>query len=132
MALYLIMLAALLNHTSFKGNKVLMSLFAIDLGASPATIGIVMGAFGLALMGVRTVMPALVRRSSEERVFSLSMFVAGAACIGFPFMTSLAPLLAMSFVLGLGVGCGAPLSMVLSYNRSPEGRTGEAIGLRQK
>jgi len=42
----------------------------------------------------------------------------------------LTPLLAMSFVLGLGAGCGAPLSMVLAYNRSPEGRAGEAIGLR--
>lgn len=36
----LIILVALLNHSSFKGNKVLMSLFAIDLGASPATIGL--------------------------------------------------------------------------------------------
>jgi len=90
-----------------------------------------MGAFALALMGVRTVMPALVRHSSEERVFSLSMFVAAVACIGLPFASSLVPLLVMSFALGLGAGCGAPLSMVLSYNRSPEGRTGEAMGLRQ-
>jgi cyanate permease len=35
------------------------------------------------------------------------------------------------FVLGLGTGCCAPLSMALSYNRAPAGRAGEAIGLRQ-
>ena len=35
------------------------------------------------------------------------------------------------FVLGLGLGCGSPLSMILAYNRAPAGRSGEAIGLRQ-
>ncbi len=109
----------------------LMPIYGRSIGLAASQIGIVMGTFGLALMAVRTVMPALVRRSSEERVFSFSMFMAGIACIGMPFMMSLGPLLAMSFILGLGVGCGAPLSMVLCYNRSPEGRTGEAIGLRQ-
>jgi MFS family permease len=37
----------------------------------------------------------------------------------------------MAFLLGLGLGSGGPLSMVLAYNRSPAGRAGEAIGLRQ-
>jgi MFS family permease len=109
----------------------LMPIYGRSIGLAASEIGIVMGTFGLALMMVRTVMPALVRRSSEERVFSFSMLMAAIACIGMPFMTSLGPLLAMSFMLGLGVGCGSPLSMVLCYNRSPEGRTGEAIGLRQ-
>lgn len=109
----------------------LMPIYGRSIGLAASQIGIVMGAFGLALMTVRAVMPALVRRSSEARVFGFSMLVAASACIGMPFMTSLLPLLAMSFMLGLGVGCGAPLSMVLCYNRSPEGRTGEAIGLRQ-
>ncbi len=109
----------------------LMPIYGHSIGLTASQIGIVMGAFALALMLVRTVMPVLVRYSSEERVFSVSMFVAATACVGLPFAASLAPLLAMSFVLGLGAGCGAPLSMVLSYNRSPEGRTGEAMGLRQ-
>jgi MFS family permease len=126
-----VLIATAFLETGMELFTFLMPIYGHSIGLTASQIGIVMGAFGLALMGVRTVMPALVRRSSEERVFSLSMFVAGAACIALPFTTSLAPLLAMSFVLGLGVGCGAPLSMVLSYNRSPEGRTGEAIGLRQ-
>jgi len=109
----------------------LMPIYGHSIGLTASQIGIVMGAFALALMLVRTVMPVLVRHSSEERVFSLSLFMAATACIGMSFASSLAPLLAMSFVLGLGAGCGAPLSMVLSYNRSPEGRNGEAMGLRQ-
>ena len=37
---------------------------------------------------------------------------------------------AISFLLGLSLGCGNPLSMILIYGSSPQGRTGEALGLR--
>lgn len=116
------------------GNEVLNFLVPIyghSIGLSASKIGIVMGAYALALLLVRAIMPALVRYSSEERVLSTSLFVAGAACLVFPFVHSFALLIPIAFVLGLGLGCGGPLSMVLAYNRSPQGRSGEAIGLRQ-
>ena len=40
MTVYLVVALALLNHTSFKGSKVLLSLFALDLGASQFLIGL--------------------------------------------------------------------------------------------
>jgi MFS family permease len=126
-----LLIATAFLETGMEVFTFLMPIYGHSIGLSASQIGLVMGSFALALMLVRTVMPALVRHSSEERVFSLSMLVAGAACVGLSFAASLTPLLAMSFVLGLGAGCGAPLSMVLAYNRSPEGRAGEAIGLRQ-
>ena len=51
--------------------------------------------------------------------------------MAFPFVDGFVPLLLMAFALGLGLGCGGPLSLVLAYNRSPDGRSGEAVGLRQ-
>ena len=36
----------------------------------------------------------------------------------------------ISFVLGLGLGCGQPLSIILTYNHAPANRAGEALGLR--
>ena len=33
-------------------------------------------------------------------------------------------------MLGLGLGCGQPLSIVLTYNHAPADRAGEALGLR--
>jgi MFS family permease len=116
------------------GNEVLNFLLPIyghSVGLSASKIGIVMGTYGLALLVVRAFMPALARLSSEERVLSVSMFVAGGACLIYPFVHSFPLLAATSFVLGLGLGCGGPISMVLAYNRSPQGRSGEAIGLRQ-
>ena len=116
------------------GNELfnfLIPIYGSSIGLSASQIGIVMGSFALAVMSVRSFMPALVRRFNEERVFSASLFVAAAACVAVPLVPGFVPLLAVSFVLGLGQGCCGPLSMVLSYNRAPVGRAGEAIGLRQ-
>ncbi|MFN7087728.1 MAG: MFS transporter, partial [Burkholderiales bacterium] len=108
-----------------------LPIYAHSVGFSASQIGIIMGAFALALLLVRSLMPLLVKRSSEERVLSASLLLAAAASTLFPFVSSFALLLVMAFVLGLGLGCGSPLSMVLAYNRSPPGRSGEAMGLRQ-
>ncbi len=116
------------------GNEVfnfLLPLYGHSIGLSASRIGLVMGAYAMALLAVRAVIPALARHSSEERVLSTSMFVAGVACLIYPFVSTFLLLSVTSFVLGLGLGCGAPISMTLAYNRSPHGRWGEAIGLRQ-
>ena len=47
MAVYLILFLALLNFTAFMGCRVLMSLFAIELGASTAAIGVLISLFAL-------------------------------------------------------------------------------------
>jgi hypothetical protein len=39
-------------------------------------------------------------------------------------------LAAVAFALGLGLGCGQPLTLSLIYSRAPQGRSGEALGLR--
>ena len=74
---------------------------------------------------------ALVRRSSEETVLFGSLGLTAATCVLFPFVADPVMLAVISFVFGLGLGCCGPLSMVLTYNRAPEGRAGEAIGWRQ-
>jgi MFS family permease len=38
--------------------------------------------------------------------------------------------MALSFVLGLGLGSAQPMIMSLLYESSPPGRQGEAVGLR--
>ncbi|HEY0338439.1 MAG TPA: MFS transporter [Burkholderiales bacterium] len=108
-----------------------LPIYARSLGLSASLIGMIMGSFAVALLAVRTLMPTLVRRTSEERVLSGSLYLAAGACLVFPFASNFAQLLVISFVLGLGLGCGSPLSLVLAYNRSPAHRSGEAIGIRQ-
>jgi len=116
------------------GNELvnfLLPIYGHSIGLSASEIGLVMGGFATSLLLVRALMPMLVRRWSEERVLSASMLIAAFTCLVFPMVDSFSPLLGVAFVMGLGLGCGAPLSLVLSYNRSPTGRSGEAMGLRQ-
>jgi len=47
MAFYLVLAVTLLNHISFKGSKILISLFAIDLGATPMTIGVLFAMYSV-------------------------------------------------------------------------------------
>jgi MFS family permease len=108
-----------------------LPIYAHGRGFSATQIGVLMGAFAAALLLVRVIMPHLAQRTSEERVLSGTLLLGAATCVMFPLVESYALLLLLSFVLGLGLGCGSPLSMVLAYNRSPPGRSGEAIGLRQ-
>jgi hypothetical protein len=58
------------------------------------------------------------------------MVTAGGVFLLFPFVERVAFLLLLSFGLGLGLGVGQPLSVIMTYNRAPAGRTGEALGLR--
>jgi MFS family permease len=108
-----------------------MPIYGHSIGLSASRIGLIIGVFGAAILLARGLMPALVRRSSEETVLFGSLAMTAGTCVLFPFVTDPVMLAAISFVLGLGLGCCGPLSMILTYNRAPEGRAGEAIGFRQ-
>lgn len=107
-----------------------MPVYGRSLGLSATSIGSIMSAFAVSIILVRVVLPIVVRRTGEAQMLTYAMFVAGAAFCLFPFFETAWPLAAASFLLGVGCGCGQPLSMTLTYNASPRGRAGEATGLR--
>lgn len=132
MAFYLIVLVTVLTQISYKGSKVLISLYAIELGANPFTNGL--------LFAMYAVFPALLavyagrvsdRFGFRAPMLSYSMLVAALTCLALPFLGIVPLLMLAAFVYGLGSGCCGPLSMILAYNRAPPGRSGEAIGMRQ-
>ena len=126
-----VLLAAGILETGNELVNFLLPIYGHSIGLSASEIGLVIGGFASALLFIRALMPALVRRWSEEQVLGASMLIAALTCLAFPLAESFALLLGVAFVMGLGLGCGAPLSLVLSYNRAPPGRSGEAMGLRQ-
>jgi len=99
-------------------------------GLSATAIGVVMSAFAISIILVRVVLPFTVRRAGEAQLLTYAMFVAAAAFCLFPLFHTAWPLAAVSFLLGIGCGCGQPLSMTLVYNASPPGRAAEATGMR--
>ena len=103
------------------------------IGLSPSTIGIVMSSFALATFVVRLFMPAVARRLSEWTVVCAALAIAGSAYSLFPLVTQVTQipfLIALSFLLGLGLGCAQPMIMAALYAASPPGRQGEVVGMR--
>ncbi len=108
-----------------------MPLYGHAIGLTPTRIGIVIGTFGGAMLVARALLPALARRMGEERVLAFTLMLGAITLLGFPFVHEFGVLVALSVAFGLGLGCCTPLAMMLTYSRAPEGRAGEAMGLRQ-
>jgi MFS family permease len=107
-----------------------LPIYGHTVGLSASTIGIVLSAFAIATFLVRFVMSAVTSRVRAEYLLAAAMLLAAFISALFPWLTHAPALIAASFLLGLGLGCGQPLSLTLSYERSPAGRTGEVAGLR--
>jgi cyanate permease len=101
-----------------------------SIGLSASAIGTVIGFCALATFAIRLALPYLVKSLSEAEILVDAIFVAAGAFILFPFFRNAFALAAIAFLLGLGLGCGQPISMSLIYSLSPSGRAAELAGLR--
>lgn len=101
---------------------------SIDLSAS--AIGLILAIFSAASFVVRLLMSVLLARLSQERMLAYSFFIAAASLVLLPYFQSVAMLALISFVFGLGMGCGQPITMTMAFAGSAEGRSGEIMGLR--
>lgn len=108
----------------------LIPIYGATIGLSASTIGIVMGSFAAATFAVRLAMPALSRRVREWAVVTAALAISGSAYLVLPFFTQVPLLMALSFVLGIGLGCAQPMIMTLLFAASPSDRQGEVVGLR--
>lgn len=107
-----------------------MPVYGHHIGLSASAIGMILAAFAAATFVIRLFLSAMVKRGSEMRILNQAIYVASAAFFLFPFFENPWALAAISFLLGLGVGTGQPLSMNLIYNLAPKNRTSEAAGVR--
>lgn len=105
-------------------------LYAESVGITASGIGLILTIQGGASVVVRGALPWLTKRWSREIVMFISLLAAGASFVAVPFFEYPYWFWGLSVLLGAGLGCGQPLSMSITYNVSPEGRTGEALGLR--
>jgi MFS family permease len=125
-----VMWATALISMSWDLQTFVIPVHGSGVGLSASQIGLVLGAFALATFVIRLAMPSLSRRFTEWQVLTFTLFCAMFAFILFPFFASLGPLIAVAFLLGLGLGAAQPNIMSLVHSRSPVGRVGEALGLR--
>ncbi|WP_372814859.1 MFS transporter [Paenibacillus sp.] len=105
-------------------------LFAAGAGVSESSIGWIIAVQGLAMVFVRMLLGRMTGKFGRDRVLLSSIFVAGLSFILVPFAGHVYLFGVLSAMMGLGLGCGQPLSMTTTYNASPKTRTGEVLGLR--
>jgi MFS family permease len=105
-------------------------IYGTGLGLSASTIGTILGAFALATFVARVVLPTLVRRLREWTLIGVALAVAVAVFTTFPLVERVPLLMILAFGHGLGIGMTQPLFLSLLYAAAPEGRSGEAVGMR--
>jgi MFS family permease len=107
-----------------------MPVFGHSVGLSASTIGVIMGTYATATFVTRFFLPLLLNRMRPQQVLFAFMLLAAGGFLLMPFLREIYLILPVAFAIGFGMGVGQPISMTMSFNRSPAGRTGEVTGLR--
>ncbi|HWO76121.1 MAG TPA: MFS transporter [Bacillus sp. (in: firmicutes)] len=105
-------------------------LFAKHNDISESVIGWIIATQGLATIAVRLFLTKLIYTFGRDLVLLASVCIAGIAFLLVPLTSNVLLYFILSGLMGLGLGCGQPLSMATTYNASPISRTGEVLGLR--
>lgn len=105
-------------------------IYGHEIGLSASAIGAVLASFAAASFVVRIFLPRLVKEADPQRVLMYSFYAGAVGFVVVPFFEHVALLCSASFMFGLGMGCGTPLTVMLMFNRSSEGRSGRTLGIR--
>jgi len=100
------------------------------IGLAPSSIGMILSTYAVAGFLVRVFLHRLSERFGEIGMLTASLFLAAAAYAAVPALTDGALLAGAAFALGLALGSAQPLTIILTYNHAPKGRSGEALGMR--
>lgn len=105
-------------------------IYGSRVGLSASSIGLVLGSFSVATFIIRGLLPAISRRLTAWPLLAGSLAIASTSFFFFPLFERAGALMAMAFLLGLGLGMSQPMVMSLLHDTVPQGRVGEAIGVR--
>jgi len=108
----------------------LLPVYGHAIGLSATAIGAVLATFAVAAFIVRLFLARLVQEVPGERLLARAFYAGAAGFALVPLFTDPYQLAAVSFLFGLGMGLGVPLTVILMFSRSAAGRTGQTLGLR--
>jgi predicted MFS family arabinose efflux permease len=107
-----------------------LPIYGRSINLSPSQIGMVLSCYAVAGFMVRSILHRLAHRYTEIGVLTASLFLAGLAYALLPALREAVLLGLAAFTLGLSLGSAQPLTIILTYNHAPAGRSGEALGMR--
>ncbi len=107
-----------------------LPIYGRAIGLAPSSIGMILSTYAVAGFLVRAFLHRLSERFGEVGMLTGSLFLAAAAYAAVPALTDGVLLAGAAFALGLALGSAQPLTIILTYNHAPKGRSGEALGMR--
>ena len=108
----------------------LIPIYGHSIGISASAIGGILGAFAVAAFVVRLFLARLVKQMPGEVLLARTFLLGMIAFVLIPFFRDPLALGAIAFFFGLGMGIGIPLTVILMYERTVQGRAGQTLGLR--
>jgi MFS family permease len=108
----------------------MVPIYGARIHLSASMIGIVLGSFAAATFFVRLMMRFIARHMKEWQVLTAALGITAGTYFLFPLFENVYLLIALSFILGIGLGSAQPMVMSLLHNTAPPGRIGEAVGVR--
>jgi MFS family permease len=99
-------------------------------GLSASSIGVVLGAFALAVLAVRIAISRWAERLDESRALPRAIVLAAAVCVIYGLLPGTAGMAAGSAFLGLALGAVQPMVMARLHQMVAPERHGQALGVR--
>lgn len=110
--------------------QIYMPVYGNAQGLSASEIGVIVSMCAAGGFLSRIILTRLVAWSSEVMVLAYALFLGALSFVAVPFLHAAAGLAVIAFVFGFGLNCSQPLVLTMLFSRLPEGRAGEALGLR--
>lgn len=97
---------------------------------SATEIGIVLGVFSAASIVIRVVIARWAERFSEKTAMRVAVLVAMLGFLAYPWLAGFKMMLIGSACLGMSLGSVQPMLLSSIHQVTPQGRQGQALGLR--
>jgi len=107
-----------------------LPIYGHSIGLSASAIGAVLATLAAAAFIVRLFLARLIKRVPGKTLLAWVFFTGAIGFALVPFSGSAAVLGLIAFIFGLGMGIGIPLTVILMFASSAEGRSGQTLGLR--
>ena len=107
-----------------------LPIYGHSIGLSASAIGGILATLAVAAFVVRLFLARLVKRWPGETLLRWVFFMGAIGFALVPFSGNAVVLALIAFFFGLGMGIGIPLTVILMFSRSAEGRSGQTLGLR--
>lgn len=118
----------LLFWTSLTTLLPTLPIYIEDIGGTTTQVGLVMGSFAIGLIGSRTGLGYLADHHSRKRVVRIGLLVVAIAPLGYLFIESVWPLIAIRAFHGIGLAAFTTGYSALVVDLSPVKQRGELIG----